>query len=485
MPFGNVVNPPKNTMFENILNQYMNQQKSKQTQQNWLQTMQQRKSEQDRNFSLQQSAENRQQTLMPSLLQQREDVHKTSQQNLGIQQKAAQRTQEQFAYILQEYKDKHKRAMSEQEANQLYIDTYKGNYAKVLDESQNGMSNQDVQQAPAQQPQQEYGQLQTQQQNDSMIQNLMNPGTNTDLEIPQQQMQEPQAQQAKQPQQPQQVQQEPVQSTNPYQQLQQRLDNGEEVVVRPSTKGKEGWDNLAGTSRLGLNIPKVERRVVDGVEYRTYPSGKKTKTKVGPSTEEKAEIALDTAKRKEQASLNAKESIKAETSGSTALKSAEYLKNMTDQLLKDPKLTSVWYGTPIVGQIAKRMSGEGLGNFEGSAAAFQAEAAKLASTRGGIGIVNFMKTTKPSEDNEPKRNIGMLKANAAKIQGIYDDERKSWERKNPGQEYPIEDPKIVDYVNKLDSINNSLPPKEHLEATAKKYGISVDEVIKRYNAKRK
>lgn len=249
---------------------------------------------------------------------------------------------------------------------------------------------------------------------------------------------------------PNQSQGSPPPQGSPFAQMQERLNNGEEVLIRGPLPGKNpALNEYAGQTRLGIKVPDLKTREVDGIQYTTYPDGSVRAYKIGPSYEEKEQMKLDTAQTKLQAASNIKASDKAEDNGKIASKSASYIKTMVDEFINDPKLTSAWYSVPIAGPIAAKAGGKGLGRFDAAAAQYQAEAAKLASTRGGIGIVNFMKTTKPDRENSPERNVGMIIANAEKVQQIYNDEKSEWERKNPGKKYPIDDPKVLEYAQRL------------------------------------
>lgn len=237
---------------------------------------------------------------------------------------------------------------------------------------------------------------------------------------------------------------------SPFAEKQRRLDAGEVVVTKGPDPGKDPAINeFAGQTRLGIKVRDIKERDVDGIRYTKYPDGSETAHKVGPSYEEKEKMKLDTAQKKIQAAANVTASGKAEENGKVASKSASYIKSMVDEFIKDPKLTSWGYGVSIVGPLAAKAGGEGLGRFDAATAQYQAEAAKLASTRGGIGIVQFMKNTKPDRENSPDRNVGMIISNAEKVQQIYNEEKSEWERKNKGQKFPVEDPKVVEYANRL------------------------------------
>ncbi len=207
---------------------------------------------------------------------------------------------------------------------------------------------------------------------------------------------------------------------SPFNQLQQRLNSGEEVLMRSSLPGKEGLDELAGQSRLGLKVPDVKTKIVDGIEYRTYPSGKQTALKVGPNEQEKAKIHREEAEIQEQAKANTKVS-------SDIRKSARELKSMHDRALKlrkmleeNPNLTGVTKGTMASANISQDKK---LAEFIQTTRKLQADMGRYGSQRGGAQALKWAEKSKPGEFRSGKFNLGM-------INSIIEDAESDYENLN-------------------------------------------------------
>ena len=264
--------------------------------------------------------------------------------------------------------------------------------------------------------------------------------------------------------------------------MQQKLNNGEEVLVKSARSPTlEKMDRAAGMTIAGFKIPDIKSRVVDGIRYDTYPSGKVVAQKEGISESEKSEIRLNAAENKEQAKANVKDTQDIEKSTKSLVKSARLIKEMHDLLKNNPDLTGPGYAIPLgIGSTLKRTAGEDLGKFTSAAGTLQAEYAKAQSSRSGIGLVDFYKSVKPDESNSVDVNRGMLQQHAKKLTDEFNDQKNDWERKNPGKEFPY---KFPDLSSLQEDQQFDYPPQVDLEETAKKRGITVEEVKRLYKEK--
>lgn len=264
-----------------------------------------------------------------------------------------------------------------------------------------------------------------------------------------------------------------------------------EEVVKKGDPRRYKYDKLAGMKIGGVNIPPVKTRIVDGVEYTTYPSGLETKMKVGPSNEEKQSQSAEAAGVREQKKTDVRESAKIQNSTKSLVKSAHLVKGLYDILKENPGLTGIGSGAARKFNLS---SSKPLGEFDEQAGELQGEYAKATGARPGIGLVNWAKSVKPDIWKHENYNYGMLKSHAKKLKSTFDEEKSDWEIKNPGKKFPYELPDLSDVLEdkkQTSSSNAKKPPKvtkshvteENIRHTMKVNNLSRDEVMKRLKKK--
>jgi hypothetical protein len=215
------------------------------------------------------------------------------------------------------------------------------------------------------------------------------------------------------------------------------LSDGQEITVKRGDPNRERWDRVAGQTIFGMKIPDVKSKVVDGMQYDTYPSGKVVATKGGPNTEEKAEIGLNVAERREESKAHVKQNTEAETSGTSLAKSARYLRQLKQILEENPGLTGP--GASFSSKLGLSKNKQ-LGKFKEISGKLQAEIGKYASQRGGIQSVNWAASVKPDIGNQPEMNLGMIEAALEGIGEDYKDISDQYGKRNKGKRFPVELP---------------------------------------------
>ena len=267
--------------------------------------------------------------------------------------------------------------------------------------------------------------------------------------------------------------------------------NPVEEVVKKGDPRRYKYDKLAGMKIGGVTIPPVKTRVVDGVEYTTYPSGLETKMKVGPTNEEKQNQATELAGNREQKKIDIHESAKIQNSAKSLVKSAHIVQKL-HQLLKDNKgLTGIGSGAARKFNLSDSAP---LGEFDEQAGELQGEYAKATGARPGIGLVNWAKSVKPDIWKPENYNLGMIKAHAKKISDTFKEEKSDWENKNPGKKFPYELPDLSDVLEnkpptssagtkKPTQITKSHVTEENIQHTMKVNNLSRAEVLKRLKKK--
>jgi hypothetical protein len=124
---------------------------------------------------------------------------------------------------------------------------------------------------------------------------------------------------------------------------------GQEMLIRPPTPGREKLDNIAGINMPGaINAAPIQTKTENGVQYKTYPSGKVTAMKVAPSGAEKA--ALETEKKgtqkQQQLRIKEAETIKKELPvAEKYVADADRLLELMDETAQD--YGNVWWGKRV------------------------------------------------------------------------------------------------------------------------------------------
>lgn len=249
---------------------------------------------------------------------------------------------------------------------------------------------------------------------------------------------------------PQQVQEQPQQPlTNKFVDIQKRINSGDEVMVRsPRNPKMERWDKFAGQDVFGIKIPDIKSKVIDGVRYDTYPSGKVIAQKEGPSDEEKVQLRLNAAEDRAQATANIKEGAKIEESADSLAKTAELAKEAKKILSRNENLTGMhnW-----VGLKTKLTKNKDLARLKYLFGEIQAQIGKYAAPRGGIQSVGWAGTIKPDLLSDQGVNEAMLDQAIENSKSDYNRENERYKSKL-NKSLPVKFPEIEaakrKYVNK-------------------------------------
>jgi len=203
--------------------------------------------------------------------------------------------------------------------------------------------------------------------------------------------------------------------------------------------GMSGNANAANAAAALLGIPT---HVVDGKMYNPLTG---QSTQIGESPQEKSQRETSQAISTEQGKKNIAAGEKLQDAYYAAMQSKNYLKKLQSLLEKNPNLTGLGPG-----MLAKlRLSNDpNLAGFRSTAGLLQTQLAKLASSRGGIGVLKWAENIKPNELNNAKFNMGMIDIGNQNI----DDEIN-----NIRQEYKIKTGKDLP---EFDTGENAIPQQE-------------------------
>lgn len=252
----------------------------------------------------------------------------------------------------------------------------------------------------------------------------------------------------KQPQQNLNASQEPTQKQlsgipNNISEMHNQLQSGQEVIIKGAdSPQKELWDRVPGTTVMGIKIPDVKSNVVDGIRYDRYPSGKIVAQKVGPNTEEKAEIALNAAERKEQAKANIKRSEDIKATMKMLQDYSHHVESLHELLEKNKNVSGL-----LSGYKTKFKAGSPeAAIFQSHATPMVGTLAKNISQRGGAVAAGIAQAGKPDIFQPHSYNVSMVNEQAKGVYTTYKNAKDEWEQLHPGKEFPYKLPKFYDKV---------------------------------------
>lgn len=179
------------------------------------------------------------------------------------------------------------------------------------------------------------------------------------------------------------------------------LGGTQEQELRPGNPALAKLDRVAG---LVPGIPKPVQHITNGVIYTTYPSGRMTAQKV------------EGAQAPGEKTVSAREASKIRDSATALVNSANLVNQGYDLLDKNPGLTGIGSGLASKFNVSKNPD---LGSFTTVAGKLQAELGKYASQRGGIQAVNWAASVKPSAWKPEEYNYGMFKGLQGSIENDY------------------------------------------------------------------
>lgn len=185
--------------------------------------------------------------------------------------------------------------------------------------------------------------------------------------------------------------------------------------------GKMGTNNgmlLAGL----LGIP-TQTQVIDGQLVQTNPISGTSTQQIGETPEQKAQLAIQQA--------NAEAAGKSKVDTATDLESqASDMRGLHSDLTGMNKLLTDNPGLGGFGSgLAVRMglnNDPNAGEFQSLAGSAQTRLAKMASSRGGIGVLNWTKSVKPDIGNRHDYNMGLVGSSLKQTEAKYKDMDKQY-----------------------------------------------------------
>lgn len=202
------------------------------------------------------------------------------------------------------------------------------------------------------------------------------------------------------------------------------LTGTQEQELRPGNPALAKLDRVAG---LIPGIPKPVQHVTNGVVFTTYPSGRMTAQKV-PDYQAPG-----------QKTVSAKEASKIRDSATALINSANLVNQGYDLLDKNPGLTGIGAGLKSKFNVSNNPD---LGSFTTVAGKLQAELGKYASQRGGIQTVNWAASVKPSAWKPEEYNYGMFKGLQSSIENDYKTLNEQYKAASGGKDLPVSLPKM-------------------------------------------
>jgi hypothetical protein len=195
-------------------------------------------------------------------------------------------------------------------------------------------------------------------------------------------------------------------------------------------------------SVMGIKIPDIKTRVIDGIRYDTYPSGKIIAQKEGESPEEKEERKIRADERKEAAQIRVSEEKLKNTNN---LK----IKNEIDKVV--PHMQSAWdaanllrllikeskQGGPAQGRLANLgfINNETLGAMNALSGIVQSNASKSAVARPSGLSLGWAKQFKTDITKPWKYNLGQANGIITDLRSDYDNQRKQY-KESTGLDLP-------------------------------------------------
>jgi hypothetical protein len=256
----------------------------------------------------------------------------------------------------------------------------------------------------------------------------------------------------------------------------QGAQGGQEHELRAGNPRLTKLDQVAG---LVPGIPKPVTHFSNGMIFTTYPSGRMTVQKVqGQQTPG-------------QMNVSAKEASKLRDQATVLANSANLVNQGYGLLDNNPDLTGIGSGAAAMLNLS---SNPELGKFTTVTGKLQAELGKYAASRGGIQAVKWAGSVKPSTWKPEDYNYGMFEGIQQNLQDDYNTLNQQYKAAT-GEDLPIPLPKMTsnrggkkEYPIKFPEMPKTFVTKEDVtEAnilhTMKETGFSRDKVMKRLKKK--
>lgn len=206
------------------------------------------------------------------------------------------------------------------------------------------------------------------------------------------------------------------------------MSGAQEQELRPGNPQLAQLDKVAG---LIPGIPKPVQHITNGAVYTTYPSGRMTVQKI------------EGAQLPGEKTVSAKEASKIRDSATALINSANLVQQGYDLMDKNPGLTgpgNVVSAIPIPfsgGSKLNLSSKPELGEFTTVAGKLQAELGRYASQRGGVQAVKWAASVKPSAFNSEGYNYGMFNGLQNSIQNDYKALNEQYKAVSGGKDLPV------------------------------------------------
>jgi hypothetical protein len=235
--------------------------------------------------------------------------------------------------------------------------------------------------------------------------------------------------------------------------LQDRLDKGETITIRPGDPRQAGKNMFPGATIGGIKIPEVKTSIQDGVRYDTYPNGEVRAFKVGKSSDEK-----------NQDKLNQKRAGDLIAGGNLLNKYSQNAVALSNLLSKKDVTGNI----PAL-QNFLNLSGEDVGTFNENATPLVGSLAKDISQRGGAVVAKMAQAAKPQLSKSRAYNVGVLNSLHKQTYRSYQEAKQEYESIT-GKPYPIKLDKFYDKVKIISPKGHeAVVSQENADAAAREF----------------
>lgn len=230
--------------------------------------------------------------------------------------------------------------------------------------------------------------------------------------------------------------------------------SGQEHELRAGNPSLTKLDKVAG---LVPGIPKPVQHINNGLVFTTYPSGRMTVQKV------------QGAQSPGEKTVSAREASKIRDSATSLVNSANLVQHGYDLLDQNPNLTGPGTG---LGNKFNILNSEPIGKFNNVTGKLQAELGKYASSRGGIQAVNWAASVKPSLWKPQDTNYGMFEGIQNSLNDDYNTLNQQYKAAT-GEDLPVKLPAMTSTRGKIQIRNKKTGETKYIsQQEAKQMGLS-------------
>jgi hypothetical protein len=261
----------------------------------------------------------------------------------------------------------------------------------------------------------------------------------------------------------------------------------QEHELRPGNPRLAKLDSVAG---LVPGIPKPAQHIQNGMVFTTYPSGRMTVQKMeGMNT-----VSQETPDARKQREIetkigaatgveDAKAASKLQTSGRELQSLVSRAQKVEKLLNENPKLTGFSQG----GLASLNLSeSKQLAEFDQTTRKLQADMGRYGSQRGGAQALKWAEKSKPGTYKTVNYNKGMIKSILEDAKSDYQEMAQEYKDRT-GKEYPIKFPEMPtskgSSSDEKTPISKSSVTEENILHTMKETGLSRDKVMNRLKEK--